>query len=162
MFGASVRDLVLVVVTALALYTTTFVLVRVAGRRTVSQLSAFDALITIALGSVLATTIVSDPPSYGRGAAAVVTLLLLQVIVGFLRQRYPRLRRYLDFSPETVFENAKMQADRNPLGPQLTESELEAAIRAGGYSDREQVAVVVLESNGTFSVIPKRRDVAGQ
>ncbi|MGD9796798.1 MAG: hypothetical protein AB7V15_01650, partial [Acidimicrobiia bacterium] len=130
MFGASVRDLVLVVVTGGALYATTFVLVRVAGRRTVSQLSAFDALITIAVGSVFATTIVSDPPSYGRGAAAVVTLLLLQVVVGLLRQRHPRLRRYLDFSPETVFEHGRMQAGRNPLGPQLTADELDAAIRA--------------------------------
>lgn len=155
MFGASVRDLVLVVVTGVALYATTFVLVRVAGRRTVSQLSAFDALVTIAVGSVFATTIVSDPPSYGRGAAAVVTLLLLQVVVGLLRQRHPRLRRYLDFSPETVPEHGRMHADRNPLGPQLTADELEAAIRAAGYDDRERVAVVVFESNGTFSVIPK-------
>lgn len=144
------------VITAAALYATTFALVRTAGRRTVSQLSVFDALITIAVGSVFATSVVSDPPSYGRGVAAVVTLLLLQVVVGALRQRVPRLRRLLDFSAQTVFETGQAHVDRNLLGPQLTPDEIDAAVRAAGYTDREQVAVVVLESNGSFSVIPRR------
>lgn len=61
MFGASSGDLVLVAVTAVGLYATTFALVRVVGRQTGSQLSAFDAIITVALGSVFATSVVSDP-----------------------------------------------------------------------------------------------------
>lgn len=82
-----------------------------------------------------------------------MTLLVLQVIVGSLRQRVPRLRRLLDFSPETVLAHGELHVDRSPLGPQLTPSEIDAAVRAAGYEDRNAVAVVMLESNGSVSVI---------
>ena len=149
-------DLLPVVVTTVGLYATTFVLVRLGGRRTVSQLSAFDALITVALGSTLATSILSDPPAYGRGAAAIVTLLAVQLVVEYFRQRLPRVRRLLDFPTKSVLDERGLHLDRSLTGAQLTPEEIEAAIRAAGYTDAQQVAMVVFEGNGRFSVIPHR------
>ncbi len=150
-------DLVRVAATAAGLYVTTFLVVRVAGRRTVSQLSAFDALVTIALGSILAGSILARPPSYSRGAVAVVTLVALQVGVGAARQRLPALRRILDFSPETVYSDGREHRSANPLGAQLTPDAIDSAIRAAGYDSRRDVALVILEPNGGLSVIPVRR-----
>ncbi len=127
--------------------------VRVAGRRTVSQLSAFDALITITLGSILAGAMVSDPPSYGRGAIAIGTLLALQLTLGALRQRVPRLRRILDFAPATVYDERGEHLDGNPLGAQLTSDELDSAVRAQGLASRDTVLTIVLEPRGSISVI---------
>jgi uncharacterized membrane protein YcaP (DUF421 family) len=123
-----------VALTAVALYATTFTVIRVAGRRTVSQLSAFDALVTVALGSIIASSIVSDPPSYRRGAVAIVTLVALQVAVGAARQRIPKLRRVLDFSAVTVFRDGQECISRNPLGAQLTPDAIETAVRAADIS----------------------------
>lgn len=142
-----------VAATAAALYVTALVSVRLTGRRTLSQLSAFDALITITLGSALAGAMVADPPSYGRGAIAVVTLLALQVVVGAVRQRVPRLRRILDFAPETVYDERGEHLDSNPLGAQLTSDELDSALRTEGLTTRDAVANVVLEPSGSISVI---------
>lgn len=149
-----------VAATAAALYVTAFVAVRIAGRRTVSQLSAFDALITITLGSILAGAMVSDPPSYGRGAIAVGTLLVLQLALGALRQRVPRLRRILDFAPDTVYDERGEHLDGSPFGAQLTSDELDGAVRTQGLTSRDTVSTIVLEPSGSMSVLrdTHRRD----
>ncbi len=151
-------DYVSVAWTTAALYATVYVLVRLAGRRTVSQLSTFDALVTIAIGSVLASAILAQPPSYGRGAVAVVMLLALQLVVGALRQRFERLRRILDFSPQVVFDQGEPQLDRSPFGAQLTPAALEQAMRAHGVTDERVVARIVLEPDGQFSILREPLD----
>jgi uncharacterized membrane protein YcaP (DUF421 family) len=153
-----VSDYVSVAWTTAALYATVFVLERLAGRRTVSQLSTFDALVTIAVGSVLASAILARPPSYGRGAVAVVMLLALQIAVGALRQRSERLQRILDFSPQVVFDRGEPQLDRNPLGAQLTPGALEQAMRAHGVTDERIVARIVLEPDGQLSILREPLD----
>lgn len=156
--GSMSNDLVRVVLTVIALYITTFALVRIAGRRTLSQLSAFDALITVALGSVFAASALATPPSYARGAAAVVTLLTLQVVVGSLRQRIPQLQRLLDFEPRVVYRDGSPDLSRSPLGAQITAPELEAAVRRAGRHDFSDVAVIVLEPDGGLSVLGRNGD----
>lgn len=76
--------------------------IRLAGRRTVARFSAFDVVVTTALGSLIASTAVGRDPSYGQGVTAMITLLGLQVGVGALRQRSAAARRLLDFTPWVV------------------------------------------------------------
>jgi uncharacterized membrane protein YcaP (DUF421 family) len=135
-----------------AMYFSTLVAVRMAGRRTLAQLSAFDAVITVAIGSLIASTAVSEDPSYAQGLTALVTLLTLQVIIGLARQRSTRFRRAVDFSPETVFEDRTFQARSGVTTAQITEDEIEAAMRRAGAFDKSIVRVVILEADGTFSV----------
>lgn len=153
-FGAPFGDLALVSASTAAFYLTTFAAVRLAGRRTLTQLSAFDALVTIALGSLLATTVVSEDPSYAQGAVALVTLLALQVGLGVLRRNVPPLRRVLEFEPEVVFRDGEAVLHGNPLGHQLSEEELWSALRRKGVFDRSNVSVVILEPSGEISVLP--------
>lgn len=160
-FSAPWGDLALVVATTTAFYVTTFAAVRIAGRRTLTQLSAFDALITIALGSLLATTVVQEDPSYANGVAALFTLLALQVLIGVLRRGFPSLQRVLEFKPEVVFREGELVLPRNPLSAQLTEEELWSALRRKGIFDRSSVAVVILEPSGEVSVLPAGYERAG-
>lgn len=94
--GSSWQTMAYVVVSTVAVYCSALVAVRLAGRRTVAQLSAFDVVVTIALGSLIASTAVSRDPSYVQGMTAIVTLLALQVAAAALRQRFARMRRLLD------------------------------------------------------------------
>ena len=92
--------------------------VRVAGRRTVSQLSAFDAVPTIALGSVLATTVLPSHVSIADGFSAAATLLLAQVIVGAVRQRWSWARRMVDFDAQVVVRRGDLSLQRGPTSAQ--------------------------------------------
>lgn len=151
-FGTTWADVGWVVASTVAFYVTTFAAVRIAGRRTLTQLSAFDVLVTIALGSLLATTVVSDDPSYARGAAALLTLLGLQVGFAWLRMKIPVLRRVLEFPPEELLaEDGSLDLPSSPLSAQLTEEEVMTALRQAGIFDRSQVSVIILEPTGKLS-----------
>ena len=86
-FGASWATIGFVVAGTVAAYGTLLVGVRLAGRRTASELSAFDVVVTVALGSLLASMAVSPDPSYLQGVTPMATLLLLQVRRGVQRAR---------------------------------------------------------------------------
>lgn len=143
-----------VVVTTIVFYTTVMVALRVAGRRTVAQMSAFDFVVTVAVGSLLANTIASRGPSYMNGAAALATLLGLQVAVAHVRQRFPQTRAMLDFSPRVVAREGRVDTMGDVLGAQLTDKEIVSKLRQRGFFDLNDVRVVVLEPDGEISVVP--------
>lgn len=159
--GSSWETIVYVVASTTAIYCSTLTAVRIAGRRTVTQLSAFDVVVTIALGSIVASTAVSRDPSYAQGITAVVTLLALQVIAGALRQRSARVRRLLDFTPCVVARHGDLDLSAAPSGPQLTADEVLSKLRERGVYSLHDVNLVIVEPGGSLSVVPHGRTVPG-
>ena len=154
-FGASWRTIGYVIASTLAVYGSTLVAIRLAGRRTVAELSAFDVVITVAIGSLVASTATSSEPSYAQGMTALMTLLVLQVGIGALRQRSSTLRRVLDFKPETVVEGDQLHLPKGPLTSQMTRDELHSKLRERGVFDLDDVTLVVVEPTGKLSVRPR-------
>lgn len=150
--GASWRTVGYVVVGTVATYLSTIVAIRLAGRRTVAQLSSFDIVVTVAIGSLVASTAASNDPSYVQGMTALVTLLLLQVGIAALRQRSATLRRVLDFQPETVVHDGRVDLPTGPLTSQITSEELRSKLRQRGVFDLDSVTLVVVEPTGELSV----------
>lgn len=138
-----------------AVYAAALLLVRLAGRRTLAELSGFDVVVTVAIGSIVAATALPSDPSVADGVAALGTLLLLQVILAAMRQRFPTARRYLDFRPYVVARGAQVDVQRNPLTAQLTEDDVRSSLRLKGVFDLAEVDFVVLEANGRLSAVPR-------
>jgi uncharacterized membrane protein YcaP (DUF421 family) len=139
------------VVRTVILYLLAVVASRVAGRRTLSQMSAFDVIVTVALGTLLASAALPSSPAVSDAAAALVTLLVLQVTVAATRQRFPGTQRWIDFRPEIIVREDETTMPRKPWTAQLTVSDLEARLRQQGFQDVTDAKVVVLESNGKIS-----------
>lgn len=141
-----------IALTTVAFYVTLLATLRISGRRTLAQLSAFDAVITIALGSLLASTATGPPGSYGRNVVALVVLLALQTVVATLRKRSGTVRRLVDFQPEDLGRGSSLDLRSGPFGPQLTEQEVHSRLRDKGVFDPSQAASVILEPAGQISV----------
>ena len=156
--GASWAAIGLVALTTLAMYFSVIVAVRIAGRRTLAQLSAFDAVVTIALGSMTATTILSADVSYAEGVTGVITLISLQLIVGALRHRFPLIRRLVDFEPVTLIDDSAKVPRTGLLGAQLTDEELRSALRVRGIFEVSDVDKAILEPSGEVSALRKSDD----
>lgn len=155
-FGGSWQEISRVVTTTLAIYVTVVAGLRIAGRRTVSQMSAFDFVVTIAIGSLVANTALSPDSNYLHGVAAIGALLVAQQIVAVVRQRFPRMRRFLDFEPQPIYTGGELKLRHSPLTAQVTEAELYSKLRREGIEELDQVSVVILEPDGRVSVM--RRD----
>jgi uncharacterized membrane protein YcaP (DUF421 family) len=153
MWFDSWADLVPVVFVGGAAYILLILLVRLSGKRSLSQLNAFDFIVTVALGSILATTLLTADVSLAEGVTALILLLGLQFIVTLLSVHWPRLRNGITAEPVLLLANGSIQYE-TLRRQRLTESELRQAVRMSGAGDLAQVKAVVLESNGKFSVIP--------
>lgn len=152
MWFDSWSDLVPVVLVGASAYVLLVAVVRIAGKRSLSQLNAFDFVVTVALGSILASTLLNADIALAEGVTALALLLGLQYVLTTVSVRWPRVRDAITASPALLLADGKIQYE-TLRRQRLTESELRQAVRASGSGDLTQIKAVVLESDGTFSVI---------
>ncbi|MGR0219836.1 DUF421 domain-containing protein [Agromyces sp. ZXT2-6] len=145
-----------VVLVGTAAYATLVVVLRLSGKRTLSQLNAFDFIVTVALGSTLATILLSSDVSFVEGIVALALLAALQFVIAFASSRSERLRSAVAAEPTLVVWNGEIDRDALERN-RLAESEVLQAIRCSGSGGLTEVAAVVLETNGTVSVIARSR-----
>jgi len=135
-------------------YVILVVSLRFSGKRTLSKMNAFDFVVTVALGSTLATVLLSKDVALAEGALAFALLISLQFVVTWLSIRMEWVRKLVTGEPlmlleRGVFHPAALRQAR------VTENEVRAAVRSAGLSQLESVEAVVLETDGSFSVIPR-------
>jgi uncharacterized membrane protein YcaP (DUF421 family) len=128
------------------------ILLRSTGKRTLSKWNAFDFIVTIALGSTLATVILSKEVTVFEGGLALALLILLQYAVTWSSVRSPLIRRLIKGEPTMLLSDGRF-LHRTMRRERVTESEVRAAVRAHGIGRIEEVEAVVLETDGTFSVV---------
>lgn len=146
-----------VVVVGTAAYALLVLFLRVAGKRTLSKMNAFDFVVTVALGSTLATVLLSSDVSLVEGVTALLLLILLQFAVTWTSVRSPRVQRWIKSEPRLLLRDGRalagaMRAER------VTEDELAAAARKHGHDDLGDVAAIILETDGSLSVIGRRQE----
>jgi uncharacterized membrane protein YcaP (DUF421 family) len=135
-----------------AAYVTLVVLLRVTGKRTLSKLNAFDFVVTVALGSTLAAILVDADIAWAEGAVALAVLVLLQLLVTWLSTLSGGRRSVLTARPTVLIRDGSLREDALQ-GQRVTRSEIAQAVRQSGVGGLDMVAAVVLETDGTLSVI---------
>ncbi len=141
-----------VILVGSAAYALLVLVLRLSGKRTLSQLNAFDFVVTVALGSTLATILLSKDVALMEGVAALALLAGLQYLVAIVSSRWPMTRTAITSRPTLLLFEGRVRSDALRRH-RLTVSELRQAIRMQGVGDVAQVKAVVLETNGTMSII---------
>jgi len=152
MFFNNWIDLLHVVVVGTLVYVALIVSLRITGKRTLSKWNAFDFIVTISLGSILASAFLSKTVALTEGIFAVVVLISLQFLITWLSVRFASVRNLVKAQPTLLLDRGTML--QSALRSQrVTESEVRAAVRSAGIAALEDVDAVVLETDGSFSVI---------
>jgi uncharacterized membrane protein YcaP (DUF421 family) len=133
-------------------YVALVLLLRVTGKRTLSKMNAFDLVVTVALGSTLATVLLSKDVALAEGILAFALLILLQLLVTWSSVRSGRVRRVVKAEPRLLLHRGRM-LKAGLLEERVTEEEILAAIRGSGRASLGEIDAVVLETDGSFSVI---------
>jgi uncharacterized membrane protein YcaP (DUF421 family) len=137
--------------------------IRLVGNRTLASMNASDfivTVVTVALGTTVASTMLSPSISLVAGLTGMATLVALQAISVWLSVRHPRLRQRAEGEPVILLRDG-VPVDEHLLAAHVSRAELRQAVRQQGYGDYGQLALVVLEPNGRFSVIPRQRRGSG-
>ncbi|WP_337061009.1 DUF421 domain-containing protein [Kineococcus sp. G2] len=160
MWFDSWSDLWRVVAVGACAYATVVLVLRLSGKRTLAKLNAFDLVVTVALGSTLATILLSSDVSWSEGAVALALLAGLQFAVAWATSRLPRGRSVVTARPTLLLSHGVV--DEHAMRQQrITHADLRQAVRASGSGDLENVAAVVLEGDGTLSVVPSSQFGSG-
>ena len=133
-------------------YLALILILRISGKRTLTKLNAFDLVVTVALGSTLATVLLSKNIALAEGVLALALLVLLQFIITWASIRLPWFQRLIKSEPTLLvhrgtFLEGALRAQR------VTHEEVLAVLRGQGVAALEAAAAVVLETDGSFSVI---------
>lgn len=130
-------------------------LLRLSGKRTLSKMNAFDLVVTVALGSTLATVLLSKDVALLEGVLAFAVLIGLQFVVTWTSVRARWVRRVITGEPALLLlrgEFLKTALKRS----RVTEEEVRAAVRAAGHASLADAEAVVLETDGSISVVAAR------
>ncbi|MEX0740931.1 MAG: YetF domain-containing protein [Pseudohongiella sp.] len=133
-------------------YVALIFLLRLSGKRTLSKMNAFDLIVTVALGSTLATVLLAKDVALAEGILAFALLIGLQFIVTWSSVRSRWVRRMATGEPLMLFYcgeflSAALRQAR------VTEDEVRAAVRSNGIESMDKVGAVILETDGSFSVV---------
>lgn len=152
MFFESWFGLLRVLVVGTLAYVALVFLLRVSGKRTLAKLNAFDLIVTVALGSTLATVLLNNSVALAEGVLAFVLLAGLQYAVAWLSVRSARFDAMVKSEPTLLLHRGRF-LDATLRAQRVTRDEVLSALRASGVAGPEQALAVVLETDGTLSVL---------
>lgn len=147
-----IDSVVRVIVVGGLAYAALVILLRISGRRTLSKMNAFDFVVTIALGSTLATVLLSKEVALVDGVVAFALLIGLQYAVTWTSVRVHWVQQAVTGEPILLLYQGEMlfAAMRKA---RVTDNEVQAAVRSAGLVSFHDVDAVVLETDGSFSVL---------
>lgn len=133
-------------------YLAMLVVIRVAGARAISKMSAHDLIVTVALGSLVATIPLQSSVSLVRGVVILATFLALQRALKYVNRRWRGAGAVIRGDPTLVVYDGRLIAER-ARALHVTENDVRAAVRGAGLVSIDQAFAVVLELDGSWSVI---------
>lgn len=143
------------VLRALMIYIILVVVYRIAGTRSLSQITTFDLVLLLVIGEATQQALLGDDFSITNAFVVIITLFVLDIGLTLLKQRSQLLERWLDSGPLVIVEDGKPIQERLHKS-RIDESDiLEAAREMQGLERIEQIKYAVLERSGKISIIPK-------
>lgn len=150
-FDASFQSLVVIFINALGIYAAVILFTRIAGKRSFSKMSSFDFAMTVAIGSILASTILSASVSLLQGIVGLGAVYVLQMGAAILR-RFNFFSNLIDNQPLLLMDgNTILKA--NLKKARVTNDDLRAKLREANVINLSQVRAVVFETTGDISVL---------
>jgi uncharacterized membrane protein YcaP (DUF421 family) len=139
---------------AAAVFFFLFILMRIAGKRTLAEVTTFDFIILLILSETTQEALIGDDFSLTTAALSIVTLVFLDIALSLLQIRFKGFNKTLNGTPTVILK------DGEPLKEimkklRLDEAEiLEAARAKQGLEKLDQIKYAVLETNGSITIIP--------
>lgn len=150
-FTISASTAATVVITTVGIYLAFIILVRVIGQRSLASMSSFDLGCVVALGAVMGRTVLLEIPTLAIGVVALATFFVTQGLLGLLRQ-WRVMDRLMNRQPVLLMAGPRLLLD-NMRKAHVVEDEIRQVLRGAGIRRLAEVRCVILERNGSVSVL---------
>ena len=143
------------VIRGLVVYFFLLLIFRVAGRRTLSEMTTFDLVLLLIISETTQNALVDDDRSLMNGALLIITLVGTNIALSLLKLNFPTLEKWLDGRPFVIVQNGKCLKDRMSKARVDEGDILEAAREAHGLEKMDQIKYAILERGGIITIIPE-------
>jgi uncharacterized membrane protein YcaP (DUF421 family) len=147
-------------ITTAAGYVAMIVVIRLSGKRTLAKWNVFDFISVVALGGIVATTVLTPSVPLGRGLFAFVIIVALQFLLSKVAGYSESIECLINGRPTLLVDRGEFLKDVMHRA-RVTEAEIRAALRGKGLAYVEDALAVVLETDGSFSIVPRSADRGG-
>ncbi|VVO99327.1 hypothetical protein PS850_02778 [Pseudomonas fluorescens] len=141
------------VLRAAAMYLALMVLFKIAGRRSLAELTTFDFVLLMIIGEATQQALLGDDFSMTNSMLVIVTLIAIDVGLSLLKQRSQWVSQLIDGGPTIIVENGKLLHKRLRHARLIEADVMEAARSSQGIETLDQIKFAILERNGKISVI---------
>ena len=137
------------------MYLFLLVLFRIAGRRTLGQMTNFDFVLLLIISEATQNAMIGNDFSMTNGMLVILSLVGLDIAFSLLKQRFPGLNRHLDGLPLVLVDQGRPLLELMRKSRVDEQDILSSAREKHGLERMEQIKYAVLETNGEISIIPK-------
>jgi len=142
------------VLRATVVYAVLLVLFRLAGKRTLAEVTTFDFVLLLIISEATQQAMVGSDNSMTNSLLLVGTLVGLNILLSELKLRFAGIERVLDGMPLLILEHGKPLVDRMAKERVDVDDVLDAARESHGLERLDQIKYAVLERDGKISIIP--------
>ena len=137
-------------------YTFVWLIFRMTGKRTLAQITTFDAVLLLIISETTQSALIDENRSFTNSILLILTMLGLDVFISCLKQRFPVVERIMDGVPVVVYARGEMRRAAM-MKERVDEGDILHAARARhGLGTLSDVDYAVLEPTGELTIVPKR------
>jgi uncharacterized membrane protein YcaP (DUF421 family) len=143
------------VVRAAIVYVVLLVLFRIAGKRSLAQVTTFDLVLLLIISEATQSALANQDDSMTNALLLVVTLIAMNILFSLLARRWSGFGKVIDDVPLVIVKDGKLLQDRARLERISEDEVMEAARQLQGLERLEQVRYAILERSGHITIIPR-------
>jgi uncharacterized membrane protein YcaP (DUF421 family) len=144
------------IVRGLVVYAVLLVLFRLMGKRTLAEITTFDAVLLLIISEAIQQALIDNDNSMTNAFLIVVTLLLADVLLSFLSYRFKRVDELVNDTPLILIEDGHVHLRRLDKSRVSEDDILEQGRRSHGIERLDQIKYAILERNGGISIVPRQ------
>lgn len=156
-------EVIQTIITALGTVVTLFILSKLMGNREMSQLSVFDYVNSITIGSIAAEMATCEFTDLIKPFTAMIVFAVCIIILSLVTNKSIKLRRFLTGKPSVLYDNGQIYY-KTLVKAKMDLGEFLMQCRVNGYFDLSDIQTALLEPNGKISFLPvsNKRPITGE
>ena len=146
------------IIRGVVIYVFLLIVFRLAGKRSLASITVFDFVLILIISETVQQALIDNDNSMTNAALLVITLIGLDVLLAFIKEKSPRTEKIMDSTPVMVIRNGEVLRDRMEM-ERVDDTDILAAARETQAIRRlDEIDYAVVEQSGTITIIPKQRD----
>ncbi|MBV4365989.1 DUF421 domain-containing protein [Erwinia sp. BNK-24-b] len=144
------------VLRATSIYFVLMVVLKIAGRRTLLEMTSFDLILLLIISEATQQALLGNDFSVTGASLTIITLIVVDILFGMMKARFPRLDLLINGSALILVENGNLLTERAQRAGISKDDILNSARTSAGLERLDQIKFAILETNGKISIIPMK------